>query len=101
MVKRSTTTNGLSKTTRLESERSKSPDPITEKIRELQRYDEEDDRISSVNIHVEPGGTVNVTPRDSEPALLKKPKWARIVAPIAGAVIAIGAVAKAIWDAMH
>ncbi|MEI9950795.1 MAG: hypothetical protein WDO74_17900 [Pseudomonadota bacterium] len=77
-------------------------DPIEAKIRELQAYSYDDDADSSVNIRVEPGAIVNVTAQqDSLAPFIKKSKAVKIVAAVAGALVSLGLVAKAMWDAAH
>jgi hypothetical protein len=104
MAKYSISTNGQSRTLKAVSESSKSPkaDPIADKIRELSLYDEDEDRDSSVNIVVEPGAIVNVSSKqDTEPPIIRKSKTVRIIAAVAGALVSLGFVAKAVWDAAH
>ncbi len=77
-------------------------DPIEAKIRELQDYSYDDDADSSVNIMAQPGSVVNVTAQqDSTPPIIKKSKTVKIVAAVAGALVSVGLVAKAMWDAAH
>jgi len=76
---------------------------LGDRIRNLPDYGDDDDADSSVNIIAQPGSTVRVSTHDDSepPSMVRKPKWVRIVGPIVGALVTIGAVAKAIWDATH
>jgi hypothetical protein len=50
----------------------------------------------------QPGSHVHVsTHDDDELAIVRKPKVGQIVGPILGAMVTLGAVIKAIWDATH
>jgi hypothetical protein len=102
MARPSTSTNGRSRssTPGSASSRSPRPDPIAEKIRELSAYDEEDDRDSSVNIHVEPGGVVHVEQKpDSAMGVLRaQPRWVRTAVGIVSALIGAASVARAIYE---
>lgn len=77
-------------------------DPIEAKIRELQEYSYDDDADSSVQIQALPGSIVNVTAQqDSTPPIIRRSKAVKIIAAIAGALVSVGLVAKAMWDAAH
>jgi len=77
-------------------------DPIEVKIRELQEYSSDDDPDSSVQIQALPGSIVNVTAaKDSDPPIIRRSKAAKVVAAVVGALISVGLVAKAMWDAAH
>jgi hypothetical protein len=102
MARPSTSTNGRSRTSTpgSASSRSPRPDPIADKIRELSAYGEEDDRDSSVNIHMEPGAVVNVTTKQDSAlgALRAQPRWVRTAVGIVSALIGAASVARAIYE---
>jgi len=78
-------------------------DPVERRIRELQQYSSDDDPDSSVQIQALPGSTVQVmaSKPDSDPPIVRKSKTVRVIAAIVGALVSIGAIAKAMWDAAH
>lgn len=88
------------------SSRSPDPDPIAEKIRELQAYADVEDDDTTVtgnhNIVAMPGSHVHITSdpdMESEIPMARFPKWGRTVAKVLGALVGLGTLAKAIYEA--
>ena len=97
------------------SSRSPDPDPIADKIRELlargeienelHTYTDEDDDTTVTgnhNIVAMPGSHVHITSdpdMESEIPMAKIPRWAKVAAGVVSALIGVGSVVKAIWEA--
>lgn len=83
----------------ISSQTQSDEDEIDRKIRELRRYSYEDDADSSVNIVAQPGSTVVVNP-DSEPTMVRLPKWAKVAAGVVGAIAGLAAIIKTAYEAL-
>jgi len=75
-------------------------DPLQRRIRELREYSGDDDPDSSVQIQALPGSVVNVrasSPDSDRPLSVKD--WKKTAVRIAGALVGLATMVKAIWEA--